>query len=416
MRLPDSFKFLLLFCLENLIQKHYSGEQDVRGVGGGGAHLSPLDTSGTHLQTQKCTQTTSWEQTGVPDQWERIYRTMEDSVGGRSWGGNWSVNRTGPALGRWGNWSRGPIPHIGATVWVRGETFKAESETAGLWQPKWNENQTVLVTAIHTPDRDSGPLDGTEAGSWRLGIVAQSQGEGCWWLQRDEARGCEGGDCGGKCLWRKARQPWKQGDTAESHIGDWAFTIASLSPHASVGSWTMERLAHQTPDTLNSRVGPIRGVSLSAWCANLQSRTPARGASPCAWCAEQQRRTQAREPSKCLKGRGYAERLAILVTSYERLKRDTDRAMTPAAGAVGVPHAWCPNGPHKPRGRATFTLSSHWDADVTGKKLLCLYVQGCVGRVQLCDPVDCHMPGFCQGASPGENTGAYWPILFAISF
>ena len=34
-------------------------------------------------------------------------------------------------------------------VQVRGETFK--SETADLWQPKWNEKQTVLATAIRTP-------------------------------------------------------------------------------------------------------------------------------------------------------------------------------------------------------------------------------------------------------------------------
>ena len=27
-------------------------------------------------------------------------------------------------------------PHIRAIVWIRGETFKAESETAYLWQPK----------------------------------------------------------------------------------------------------------------------------------------------------------------------------------------------------------------------------------------------------------------------------------------
>ena len=39
-------------------------------------------------------------------------------------------------------------------VLVGGETFKAESETADLQQPKWNENQTVLATAIHTLDRD----------------------------------------------------------------------------------------------------------------------------------------------------------------------------------------------------------------------------------------------------------------------
>ena len=53
---------------------------------------------------------------------------------------------------------QGSNPHIGAIVLVRGETFKAESETADLWQPKWNENQTVLATAIHTPDTDAGSL------------------------------------------------------------------------------------------------------------------------------------------------------------------------------------------------------------------------------------------------------------------
>ena len=64
---------------------------------------------------------------------------------------------------------------IGAIVWVRGETFEAESETADLWQPTWNENQTVLAAAIHTPDRDANPLEGVVAGSWGLGIVEQSQ-------------------------------------------------------------------------------------------------------------------------------------------------------------------------------------------------------------------------------------------------
>ena len=56
----------------------------------------------------------------------------------------------------------------------------AESETADLWQPKWYENQTVLATGIHTPDRNAGLLEGTAAGSWSLGIVEQSQGEGCY--------------------------------------------------------------------------------------------------------------------------------------------------------------------------------------------------------------------------------------------
>ena len=74
---------------------------------------------------------------------------------------------------------QGSDPHTGAIVYVRGETFKAESETADMWQLKLNENQTVLATDIYTLDRDAGPLEGTATGSWSLGIVAQSQGEGC---------------------------------------------------------------------------------------------------------------------------------------------------------------------------------------------------------------------------------------------
>ena len=137
-----------------------------------------------------------------------------------------------------GELKRQSDPHLRAIVWVRGEIFKSKSETAHQWKPKWNENQTVLAAAIHTPDKNAGPLEGTGAGSWSLGIVEQSQGEGCYWLWRDGSRGCERGDCGGKCLWRKARQPWKQGDTAESHVGSGAITIASL-PH--MPAWAAEQ-------------------------------------------------------------------------------------------------------------------------------------------------------------------------------
>ena len=56
-------------------------------------------------------------------------------------------------------------PHIRAIVWVRRETFKAESEAVDLWQPKWNENQTVLASAIHTLGRNAGPLEGAAARS-----------------------------------------------------------------------------------------------------------------------------------------------------------------------------------------------------------------------------------------------------------
>ena len=40
-------------------------------------------------------------------------------------------------------------PQIGTIIWVRRETLKAENDTADLWKPKWNENQTVLDTAIY---------------------------------------------------------------------------------------------------------------------------------------------------------------------------------------------------------------------------------------------------------------------------
>ena len=112
--------------------------------------------------------------------------------------------------------------------------------------------------------------EGTAGGSWSLGIVEQTQGEGCCWLWRDRSRGCKGGDGGGKCLWREAGQPWKQGNTAESHIEDGTIAIASLSPAGSISSWTIERLAHQIPDA------PTQGTPLSDWCTTQQSRAPPR--------------------------------------------------------------------------------------------------------------------------------------------
>ena len=70
-------------------------------------------------------------------------------------------------------------PHQGNCLESEEKHLKAETETADLWQPKWNENQTVLVTAIHSLDRDAGPMEGAAAGSWSLGIEEQSHSEGC---------------------------------------------------------------------------------------------------------------------------------------------------------------------------------------------------------------------------------------------
>ena len=70
-----------------------------------------------------------------------------------------------------------------------------------------------------------------------------------------------------------------------------AMTVASLFPHASISSWTIEKLGYQVPDAQNNRVRPHPGCPFGAWRADLQRRTPVRGAPLCAWCAKQQRRT-----------------------------------------------------------------------------------------------------------------------------
>ena len=166
----------------------------------------------------------------------------------------------------------------------------------------------------HTyPDRDAGPLEGAAAGSWSLGIVEQSQGEGSCWLQRDALRGCEGGDCGGKYLWRKAGKPWKQGNTANSHVGGGAITIASLAPHTSMAAeqqrgWPIKCLMHWTTEK-----DPTQGAPLGAWCTSLQSRTPAGvggGPSMCLTCQTIEKDPRQGNPLKGLNGQSYRQRLA----------------------------------------------------------------------------------------------------------
>ena len=55
-------------------------------------------------------------------------------------------------------------------------------------------------------------------------------------MLRDRLRGCEGGDCGWEIPVEESLAAWKQGNTAESHVGDGAITLAPLSPHASMAA------------------------------------------------------------------------------------------------------------------------------------------------------------------------------------
>ena len=77
-------------------------------------------------------------------------------------------------------------------------------------------------------------------------------------------------------------KPWKQSDAAESRIGGGTITVASLSPQASTGRRTVERLAHQMPDALKYRVGPQPGLPFKCLTQRSTERTPARGAPLCA--------------------------------------------------------------------------------------------------------------------------------------
>ena len=74
-----------------------------------------------------------------------------------------------------GGTEAGVDPHIGVTE-SEEKHLRLKQLICGSLS---KENLTVLPTAIHTPDRDADPLEGAAAGSWILGIVEQSQGEGC---------------------------------------------------------------------------------------------------------------------------------------------------------------------------------------------------------------------------------------------
>ena len=70
-----------------------------------------METSGIHLQTQKCLQNTNWQEyLTTRKEHIELRKTQEDEgIPGE----NRSVSRPGPALSRWGNWSRGPSPTSG---------------------------------------------------------------------------------------------------------------------------------------------------------------------------------------------------------------------------------------------------------------------------------------------------------------
>ena len=82
-------------------------------------------------------------------------------------------------------------------------------------------------------------------------------------------------------------------------------------------------------------------------------------------------------------------------------------------------HTWHHQGPCKPSSYPP-SHSTLTGAELPQANKSCIYAHRVTSVVSynLCDPVDCVLPGFSvrEGGSPGKNTGAYWPILAAIPF
>jgi len=107
------------------------------------------------------------------------------------------------------------------------------------------------------------------------------------------------------------------------------------------------RVSLYVPDMPIYRVEPQPGAGGARYVPNVHNREG----------------PQVREPSKCLNGKSYRERLAkeaFWSPATRSLKKDSDRATTPAVEAVHVLHTWWCQGPHNPSRCATFTINPHW--------------------------------------------------------
>ena len=78
-------------------------------------------------------------------------------------------------------------------------------------------------------------------------------------------------------------------------------------------------------------------------------------------------------------------------------------------------HIWCCPGSPQAKQLCHLHAQPSLEQSCYGQKSL---ASTCAGSLQscptLCDPVDCGLPGFSVGGSPGRNTGEYWPTLAAI--
>ena len=146
-----------------------------------------------------------------------------------------------------------------------------------------------------------------------------------------------------------------------------AITMASLSPHTSIGCWTIERLTHQTPGALNYRVEPHPGGALEVPDVPIYRVGPLYVPD----LPNDRKRPQAGKPAKVPEQQSYWERLAketFWLPATGGLKKDCDRALTPVVEAVCVPaHLTVPGSPQAKQ-LSHLHAHLHWGRVATGKK------------------------------------------------
>ena len=107
--------------------------------------------------------------------------------------------------------------------------------------------------------------------------------------------------------------------------------------------------------------------------------------------------SQARAPSKCLNEQSYRERLAkeaFRSLATRGSKKDSERAITLVVGAVHVPTCLAPPGSPQAKQLHHLHAQPSLGQSCHRQNVLRLCMQGHFGCVQLCDPVDCGLPGF----------------------
>ena len=99
----------------------------------------------------------------------------------------------------------------------------------------------------------------------------------------------------------------------------------------------------------------------------------------------------------------------LLISSYRRLKKDSDRAITPAVEAVSVPaHLAPPKSLQAKQMHHFHTQLSLGQSCHRQKCFVSMHAGSLWSCPALCDPVDYGLPGFSVG---GFSRQEYWSIL-----